>query len=68
MRDPALARQLAPRHPDIAAEVVYSARHEWCERRDDFLLRRSYLGFQGDRGESALRSIDAALTSARPQA
>ena len=48
--DPALARPLAPGYPDIAAEVVYSARHEWCERVDDFLLRRSYLGFRSDRG------------------
>ena len=62
--DPALARQLAPGYPDIAAEVVFSASHEWCERADDFLLRRSYLGFEGDRGESALRSIDAALALA----
>ena len=66
--DPALACQLAPGYPDIAAEVVFSASHEWCQRADDFLLRRSYLGFGGDRGESALRSIDAALASARLQA
>jgi glycerol-3-phosphate dehydrogenase len=65
--DAALARPLTPKHPDIAAQVVYSARHEWCERADDFLLRRSSLGFQDDRGESALRSVDAALMSA-PQA
>ena len=66
--DPALARPLAPGHPDIAAEVVYSARHEWSDRVEDFLLRRSYLGFQADRGESALRRIGGALTAVRPQA
>jgi len=66
--DPRLARPLAPDHPDIAAEVAYAARHEWCERSDDFLLRRSYLGFQGDRGETAVRNIGAMLTSAWPQA
>ena len=35
---------------------------------EDFLLRRSYLGFQPDRGESARRRIDAALTAVGPQA
>jgi glycerol-3-phosphate dehydrogenase len=59
--DPALARPLAAGHPDIAAEVVYSARHEWCGRVEDFLRRRSYLGFQPDRGQAATLNIEAAL-------
>ena len=66
--DPALARPLAPGYPDIAAEVVYSARHEWCERVDDFLLRRSYLGFRSDRGRAAGPRIETAIPAAVRQA
>jgi glycerol-3-phosphate dehydrogenase len=57
--DPALAQPLAPGHPDIGAEVVYAARHEWCERPGDFMFRRSYLGFQPDRGQAAAPGIEA---------
>jgi glycerol-3-phosphate dehydrogenase len=64
--DPGLARPLVPGRPDIAAEVAYAVRHEWCELGDDFLLRRSYLGFQRDRGQPAVRSVEAALLSALP--
>ena len=66
--DPALAQPLALGHPDIAAEVVYAARHEWCGRPEDFLLRRSYLGFQPDRGRAAALNVEAALLPAIPQA
>jgi glycerol-3-phosphate dehydrogenase len=45
-----LDAQLAPGYPDIAAQVAFSVRHEWCERLEDFMLRRSYLGFTPDRG------------------
>jgi glycerol-3-phosphate dehydrogenase len=59
--DPTLARPLAPGCPDIAAEVVYAARHEWCARPEDFTLRRSYLGFRPDQGRAAGPGIEAAL-------
>jgi glycerol-3-phosphate dehydrogenase len=51
--DSALGAQLAPGYPDIAAQVAFSVRHEWCERLEDFMLRRSYLGFTPDRGLGA---------------
>ena len=65
--DPTLARPLAPDYPDIAAEVVYAARHEWCARPDDFTLRRSYLGFRPDQGRAARPGIEAALGVGLPQ-
>jgi anthranilate synthase/aminodeoxychorismate synthase-like glutamine amidotransferase len=66
--DPALAQPLAPGYPDIVAEVVYAARYEWCEHPRDFTLRRSYLGFQRDRGQAAGDAIEAALHSDVPHA
>ena len=59
--DPAFARPLAPGHPDIAAEVVFSARHEWCQQADDFLGRRSYLGFGQDRGNQSAPTVSTLL-------
>jgi len=51
--DPTLATQLVPGRPEIAAQVAFSARHEWCVHLEDFMLRRSYLGFAPDRGLGA---------------
>ena len=52
--DPTLGASLAPGYPDIAAQVAFSVRHEWCERLEDFMLRRSYLGFAPDRARARL--------------
>jgi glycerol-3-phosphate dehydrogenase len=57
--EPGLDARLAPAYPDIAAQVVFAARYELCARLEDFMLRRSYLGFRPDRG------IDAAENAAR---
>jgi glycerol-3-phosphate dehydrogenase len=51
--EPALAERLAPAYPDIAAQAAFSTRREWCARLEDFMLRRSYLGFLPDRGVGA---------------
>jgi glycerol-3-phosphate dehydrogenase len=32
---------------------VFSVRHEFCRRLEDFMLRRSFLGFRADRGRQA---------------
>jgi glycerol-3-phosphate dehydrogenase len=55
--DPTLGAALAPGFPDIAAQVAFSVRHEWCERLEDFMLRRSYLGFAPDRGAAAAAAV-----------
>ena len=31
--------------PQLEAEVVYTARHEYCESAEDFLARRTRLAF-----------------------
>jgi glycerol-3-phosphate dehydrogenase len=41
---------------ELAPQVVFAARHEWCQHLADFMLRRSDLGFRPMRG---LESIDA---------
>lgn len=56
-REPELGRPLAPEYPDIAAQVVYSVRHEQCVRLADFMLRRSLLGFRPDQGLRAAAAV-----------
>lgn len=56
-RDPELGRPLAPEYPDIAAQVVYSVRHEQCVKLGDFMLRRSLLGFRPDQGLRAAPAV-----------
>ena len=34
-----------PGHPIIGAEVVYAARHEFCQTACDFIARRTRLAF-----------------------
>ena len=38
-------RPQARGHPQLEAEVVYTARHEYCESAEDFLTRRTRLAF-----------------------
>lgn len=59
-----LLQRLAPGVPDIRAQVTAAARLEWCARVEDFMLRRSYLGFQPERGASALPSVLSLLQAA----
>ena len=40
-----LGRRLTRGHPEIEAEVVYAATHEFCETAEDFLARRTRLAF-----------------------
>jgi len=54
---PELARPLGPGHPDIAAQVRYAAEHEWSRGPNDFLHRRSYLGFTAGRGEDVRGAV-----------
>ena len=48
-----LERALSPNYPDIAAQVVFSARFEHARRLSDFLRRRSLLGASQDQGLDA---------------
>lgn len=40
-----LGRRLTRGHPEIEAEVVYAATHEFCETAEDFLARRTRMAF-----------------------
>lgn len=50
---PGLDRPLAPKYPDIGAQVVYAVRHEHCVKLSDFLRRRTLLGASADQGWEA---------------
>ena len=47
--------------PDVAAQVVFSARTEQCVRLVDLLLRRTLLGFAQDQGRGAVARAAALL-------
>ncbi|MEO5819696.1 MAG: glycerol-3-phosphate dehydrogenase C-terminal domain-containing protein, partial [Vicinamibacteraceae bacterium] len=67
-RDAELGTRLAAAYPDTMGQVAYATRHEFAEQRDDFMLRRSYLGFQPDRGRAAIEAIDAEMSASLSQA
>jgi glycerol-3-phosphate dehydrogenase len=54
-----LRQRLAGGYPDIAAQVVYGVRSEFCVRALDFLQRRTLLGFTADQGRKAIPQIVA---------
>ena len=56
--DPRLAEPLSPEYPDIAAQVVFAAREEQCHKPEDFLMRRTLLGFSRDQGRAALPAVE----------
>jgi len=58
----ALGNRLVPGHPVIAAEVVYAARHEYCQTTCDFIARRTRLAFLDvEAAEAALPAVTALL-------
>ena len=59
--DPDLARPLSPGYPEIAAQAVFGARHEHCQRLSDFLRRRTLLGATSDQGLDAARPAAALM-------
>jgi glycerol-3-phosphate dehydrogenase len=48
-----LDRQLSPRYPDIAGQVLFAVRAEHCLRLSDFIRRRTLLGASTDQGWDA---------------
>ncbi|HMJ25404.1 MAG TPA: glycerol-3-phosphate dehydrogenase/oxidase [Pyrinomonadaceae bacterium] len=59
--DERLREPLSQSAPDIAAQLIFSARTEQCARLVDFLLRRTLLGFGRDQGQSAVAGAAALL-------
>jgi len=56
--DPRLGERLAPGYPDIAAQVIFAVREEQCARAEDFIMRRTLLGFSRDRGRGAQAAVE----------
>jgi glycerol-3-phosphate dehydrogenase len=63
-RDPRLAGRLAPEYPDIAAQVVFAVREEQCVRAEDFIQRRTLMGFSHDQGRKALAAVERWMAEA----
>lgn len=64
--DRALGERLQPAHPAIAAEVLHAARHEFAERVDDVLVRRTHLFYEtADQGAAAAGTVAALLGAER---
>lgn len=56
--DQKLGKRLVRGHPMLQAEVVYAARHEYCETVEDFLARRTRLAFLDTRAcEEAIPQV-----------
>jgi glycerol-3-phosphate dehydrogenase len=58
---PELSRQLSPKYPDIAAQVVHAVREEWCVTVADFVRRRTFLGASADQGWDAAAAVAAIM-------
>jgi glycerol-3-phosphate dehydrogenase len=63
--DPRLGERLAPEYPDIAAQVVFAVREEQCVTVDDFIFRRTLLGFSRDQGAAARAAVERTIKSER---
>jgi glycerol-3-phosphate dehydrogenase len=62
--DPQLGERLAPDYPDIAAQVVFAVREEQCVSVDDFIFRRTLLGFSADQGAAARPAVERWIAQA----
>jgi glycerol-3-phosphate dehydrogenase len=58
---PELARPLSPKYMDIAAQVAFAVRHEYCVTVEDFIRRRSLLGASADQGWDAAPAVAAIM-------
>ncbi|GCE45556.1 glycerol-3-phosphate dehydrogenase [Thermosporothrix hazakensis] len=54
---PELAERIHPNYPDIRAQIVRAITAEYCTMVDDFIFRRTMLGFSEDQGKEALPVI-----------
>jgi glycerol-3-phosphate dehydrogenase len=62
-RDPSLLERLDPAGPDIAAQALYAATHEWAADVDDVVRRRTTLGYRGLDGAEVRQRIERILDS-----
>lgn len=62
--DPALLEPLHPNGPDIAAQALYAATHEWATTAEDVLRRRTTVFYRGLGDEQAARRVEELLARA----
>jgi glycerol-3-phosphate dehydrogenase len=60
--DPDLLLPLHPDGPDVAAQAVYAAEHEWAHRPEDVAWRRTTLAQRGLAGEDIARRLAGFLS------
>ena len=63
--DPSLLEPIAPGAPDLAAQAVYAARHEWARTPDDFLRRRTTLALRGRTEPEVVQRVERLLGDQR---
>ena len=63
--DHSLLERLHPDGPDIAAQVVYAATHEWARDADDVLRRRTTCFYRGLSDPTLAERVDELLARAR---
>jgi glycerol-3-phosphate dehydrogenase len=64
VEDPRLLEPLHASGPDIAAQVLYAATHEWARTTEDVLRRRTTLFYRGLTGEQVVRRVEQLLAEA----
>jgi glycerol-3-phosphate dehydrogenase len=63
-RDRSLLDRLDPDGPDIAAQALYAATHEWARDAEDVARRRTTLAYRGLDGDVVRERIEQILVSA----
>jgi glycerol-3-phosphate dehydrogenase len=61
VEDPTLLERLHPRGPDIAAQALYAATHEWARNPDDVLRRRTTVFYRGLADEQTRARVEHLL-------
>ncbi len=64
--DPLLLEPLAGDGPEIAAQALYAATHEWAQTVDDVLQRRTTLALRGAAGDETRRRVSALIDETQP--
>jgi glycerol-3-phosphate dehydrogenase len=63
-RDPSLLERLDPGGPDIAAQALYAATHEWARHAEDVIRRRTTVGYRGLDGPEVTQRVERILAGA----
>lgn len=66
--DPSLLERLHPDGPDVAAQALYAASHEWARTAEDVLRRRTLVELQGLADEATAERTRSLLARAARQA